>query len=398
MVAAASCVVLAGGLTGLLTAGGGEHGGERVATAPAPSLAVAPEPSSPAATPPSRASSPRTTAPAPSRAAPASRTPAAGPSALPGAPTSPAGPDGDGKSAGSGTGAGTGAGAGAGRLFRFPDSQVADWVDDHPADPRADAIEDGIARRPAAVWFADHSPGSITARVAAVTSAAARADAVPVLVAYDVPGRDCGGASRGGAPDLTAYDDWITRFARGLGDGDNIVILEPDAIAQSGCLPAADRAARFASLERAARVLKAAGPRTRVYFDAGHSGWLEPDRAAALLRQAGAARAGDGIFTNVSHFHRTADETAYARAVLDALGGPPGLGAVVDTSRNGNGAPPGGAWCDPAGRALGTPPTLRTGQARIDAYLWVKLPGESDGCTAAPGTFSPEAAYALVRG
>ncbi|MDT0415732.1 glycoside hydrolase family 6 protein [Streptomyces sp. DSM 41982] len=394
MVAAASCVVLAGGLTGLLTAGGGEHGGERVATAPAPSLAVAPEPSSPAATLPSRAPSPRTTAPAPSRAAPASRTPAAGPSALPGAPTSPAGPDGDGKSAASGTGAG----AGAGRLFRFPDSQVADWVDDHPADPRADAIEDGIARRPAAVWFADHSPGTITARVTAVTRAAARADAVPVLVAYDVPGRDCGGASQGGAPDLAAYDDWITRFARGLGDGENIVILEPDAIAQSDCLPAADRAARFASLERAARVLKAAGPRTRVYFDAGHSGWLEPDRAAALLRQAGAARAGDGIFTNVSHFHRTADETAYARAVLDALGGPPGLGAVVDTSRNGNGAPPGGAWCDPAGRALGTPPTLRTGQARIDAYLWVKLPGESDGCTAAPGTFSPEAAYALVRG
>ncbi|MFJ4438813.1 glycoside hydrolase family 6 protein [Streptomyces sp. NPDC088923] len=398
MVTAASCVVLAGGLTGLLTAGGGKDGGERVATAPAPSLA--PAPSSPAAATPSPdvPPSPRTTP----RSSAASRTPAAGPSSLPGAPTTPAGPDGDGKGRGSRTGAGSGteagSGAGAGKLFRFPDSQVADWVDAHPGDPRADAIEDGIARHPAAVWFADHGPGTITARVAAVTSAAVRADAVPVLVAYDVPDRDCGGASRGGAPDLAAYDDWITRFARGLGEGENIVILEPDAIAQSDCLPAADRAARFASLERAARVLKAAGPRTRVYFDAGHSGWLAPGRAAALLRQAGAARAGDGVFTNVSNFHRTSDERAYARAVLDALGGPPGLGAVVDTSRNGNGAPPGGAWCDPAGRALGTPPTLRTGQARIDAYLWVKLPGESDGCSAAPGTFSPEAAYALLRG
>ncbi|WP_433343327.1 glycoside hydrolase family 6 protein [Streptomyces sp. CA-253872] len=389
-----------------------------MATAPAPSLA--PEPTSRATTPPPRSvpPSPRGTAPSlsPSRAAPASRPPAAGPTPRPGAPLSPAGPDGDGGDGGGSTGTGAGAGAGKGtgrgtgkgtgdasgadaeRLFRYPDSQVLDWVAAHPGDPRADAIEDGIARRPAAVWFADHSPGTITARVAAVTSAARRAGAVPVLVAYDIPGRDCGGASQGGAPGLAAYDDWITRFARGLGDGENIVILEPDAIAQSDCLSAGERAARFASLERAARVLKAAGPRTRVYFDAGHSGWLAPARAAALLRQAGAARAGDGIFTNVSNFHRTTDETAYARAVLDALGGPPGLGAVVDTSRNGNGAPPGGAWCDPAGRALGTPPTLRTGRSRIDAYLWVKLPGESDGCAAAAGTFSPEAAYALVRG
>jgi len=82
--------------------------------------------------------------------------------------------------------------------------------------------------------------------------------------------------------------------------------------------------------------------------------------------------------------------------VLDALGGT-GLGAVIDTSRNGNGAPADGEWCDPAGRTLGRAPTLSTGEARIDAYLWVKLPGESDGCKGAPGTFSPSYAYDLAR-
>ncbi|MBK3561609.1 glycoside hydrolase family 6 protein, partial [Streptomyces sp. MBT56] len=55
-------------------------------------------------------------------------------------------------------------------------------------------------------------------------------------------------------------------------------------------------------------------------------------------------------------------------------------------------------WCDPAGRALGRTPTTRTGEARIDAYLWVKLPGESDGCSAAPGAFSPEYAHGLATG
>ncbi|PVC87557.1 glycoside hydrolase family 6 protein, partial [Streptomyces sp. CS014] len=72
--------------------------------------------------------------------------------------------------------------------------------------------------------------------------------------------------------------------------------------------------------------------------------------------------------------------------------------AVVDTSRNGNGAPPAGQWCDPAGRALGQTPTTQTGEARIDAYLWVKLPGESDGCSGAAGSFTPEYAYALATG
>ncbi|MBO0916302.1 glycoside hydrolase family 6 protein, partial [Streptomyces laculatispora] len=71
---------------------------------------------------------------------------------------------------------------------------------------------------------------------------------------------------------------------------------------------------------------------------------------------------------------------------------------VIDTSRNGNGAPKAGQWCDPEGRALGTAPTTDTGQARIDAYLWVKLPGESDGCKGAAGSFSPAYAYQLATG
>ncbi|NEC81988.1 glycoside hydrolase family 6 protein, partial [Streptomyces sp. SID7958] len=212
------------------------------------------------------------------------------------------------------------------------------------------------------------------------------------------PDRDCGGHSQGGAPDLDAYDGWIDRFAAGLGGGEVIVVLEPDSVAQAECLSAGARADRFASLARAGRVIKQANPRARVYFDAGHSGWNAPARQAAWLREAGAASSAssDGVFSNVSNFHSTADEIAHNRRVLDALGGT-GLGAVIDTSRNGAGAPADGEWCDPAGRKLGRAPTLDTGEARIDAYLWVKLPGESDGCKGAPGTFTPSYAYDLAR-
>ncbi|MEU6532906.1 glycoside hydrolase family 6 protein [Streptomyces sp. NPDC046928] len=285
------------------------------------------------------------------------------------------------------------------RLYRHPDSQVQEWVRDHPGDPRYAVIQSRIAAQPAAVWFADFTPDTITARVRAVTSAGAAQGRTPVVVPYVIPDRDCGGYSEGGAPGLAAYDAWIDRFAAGLGSGDVVVVLEPDSVAQSECLSAGERAARFASLARAGRVIKSANPRARVYYDAGHSGWHTPARQAGWLRQAGAASAAssDGVFSNVSNFHTTAAEIAYDRRVLDALGGGPGLGAVIDTSRNGAGAPPDGEWCDPSGRKLGRAPTLATGEARIDGYLWVKLPGESDGCKGEPGTFTASYAYELAR-
>ncbi|MFC8243377.1 glycoside hydrolase family 6 protein [Streptomyces chartreusis] len=285
------------------------------------------------------------------------------------------------------------------RLYRHPDSQVLEWVRDNPADPRHAVIESRIAAQPAAVWFADFTPDTVTARVRAVTSGGSALGRVPVVVPYAIPDRDCGGYSEGGAPGLDAYDAWIDRFAAGLGSGDVIVVLEPDSVAQADCLSERARADRFASLARAGRVMKAANPRARVYYDAGHSGWNAPARQADWLRQAGAAStaSSDGVFSNVSNFRTTSAEIAYDRQVLDALGGPASLGAVIDTSRNGAGAPADGEWCDPSGRKLGRAPTLATGESRIDAYLWVKLPGESDGCKGRPGTFTASYAYELAR-
>ncbi|WUK28400.1 glycoside hydrolase family 6 protein [Streptomyces sp. NBC_00370] len=363
---AASAVVAAGALVGTLVATGGPGPG-RADTASSASR-VAPAPSLPPLSP-----SPVATEPSPSPS------PTASPSKKPvKRPAPKARP--------------------ATALYRHPDTQVREWVGAHRDDPRRPVIESRIAARPEAVWFDAYDPGSITGEVRSVTSRAAAAGRTAVLVPYVIPQRDCGGASDGGAPDLAAYDGWIRNFARGLGSREVIVILEPDAIAENECLDAAQRAARYASLARAGRTLHAADPAAKVYFDGGHSGWNSATKQAGLLRAADAAGSSDGIFTNVSNFHRTTDEARYARAVLAALGGPARLGAVIDTSRNGNGAPPGDQWCDPAGRALGQAPTTRTGEARIDAYLWVKSPGESDGCKGAAGSFTADYAYELATG
>ncbi|MFE4602672.1 glycoside hydrolase family 6 protein [Kitasatospora indigofera] len=79
---------------------------------------------------------------------------------------------------------------------------------------------------------------------------------------------------------------------------------------------------------------------------------------------------------------------------------------VVDTSRNGRGAwtPPQGKysgdpqiWCNAPGRGIGARPTADTGVPLVDAYLWVKTVGQSDGqCNRSVpgGTVDPE--YGVV--
>jgi endoglucanase len=63
---------------------------------------------------------------------------------------------------------------------------------------------------------------------------------------------------------------------------------------------------------------------------------------------------------------------------------------IIDTSRNGQGPwtptaeqkaawPDPQDWCNPPRRGLGERPSTRTGTQLADAYVWIKVPGESDG-------------------
>ncbi|MCT9090075.1 glycoside hydrolase family 6 protein [Streptomyces sp. ASQP_92] len=272
--------------------------------------------------------------------------------------------------------------------------QAAEW---RGAGRAADAeLIERISLRPQADW---PRPEDIEQSVRALTGDAARAGRMPVLVAYNIPHRDCGGLSQGGAEDAAAYRTWIEAFARGIGDRPATVIVEPDAIAHlvSGC-PGAPSAERLSLLAHAVGQLKR-GPATKVYLDTGHSGWVT-DQSTLLepLRKAGVEQA-DGFSLNVSAFQTTASSAEYGHRLSAALGG---KHFVIDTSRNGNGPYTGGEepWCNPPGRALGTPPTAATGDALIDAYLWVKRPGESDGtCRGGPqaGRWWPEYALGLAR-
>ncbi len=272
-------------------------------------------------------------------------------------------------------------------------AQIVHWLLTHKKDPRVEVLRERIAEQPKAVWFTVYDPATITKETREYIQRADRAHGIPAVVAYMLPDRDCDGASWGGAPDWAAYQDWMADFAKGLGSERVLVFLEPDSVSLVTCLNKREQAQRGANLKRAVAVIKGANPRAEVYLDGGHSAWNPPAVQARRLRSAGVTSA-DGFFTNVANYRTTEAETAYGKRLLRELGDER-LRFVIDTSRNGNG-PKGLEWCDPPGRALGRPPTLQTGDPQIAGYLWIKPPGESDGCVGLAGGFYPKLAYALA--
>jgi cellulase/cellobiase CelA1 len=111
---------------------------------------------------------------------------------------------------------GAGGGALENQLFIDPDTQAADWVRDHPGDPRAQEIGQRVANQPTAHWFGQWN-GDITAAVSGYTIAASREHKVPVLVAYHIPHLNCGSrSSRGAKP-------WCNSPGRQLGSAPQVL-------------------------------------------------------------------------------------------------------------------------------------------------------------------------------
>jgi endoglucanase len=322
-------------------------------------------------------------------------------------------------------------------------------------DVRDAALIGAMEAVPRAVWFDSGTPAQVRQQVRQTMVEAAAERAVPVLVAYDIPGRDCAQYSAGGALDQAGYQAWISGFAQGIGKSQALVILEPDALGNlpSDCgLPASSYpftdAERYAELQDAAGALNQ-DPGVSVYLDGSHSAWQS---VGTMTQRLLAARVQDtqGFFLNVSNYQPTAELQDYGTWISDCIAmvtdssnadynNPAACGSqyypateadfstwalttqwyaqnmgnavaathfVVDTSRNGDGPnsmqqyasapydqPAGvtstlaaGNWCNPPGAGLGLRPTARTGVPLLDAYLWVKTPGQSDGqCDSAGG-------------
>src|SRR5271168_4867930 len=240
------------------------------------------------------------------------------------------------------------------------------------ADPPSPELT-AIANTPQAYWVV---PGSSASTVAKYVGDAQAAGAIPVLALYGIPHRDCGSFAAGGLATADTYRGWIDGIASQVGASRAAVVVEPDALAMADFLSGDQRQERYDLIRYAVDTLTR-DPNAAVYVDAGHLRWHSAEDMAARLNQAGVGRA-RGFSVNTANFFTTQDEIGYGEAISGLTNG---SHYVVDTSRNGAGPAPdsGLNWCNPSGRALGTPPTAATGGAHADAYLWIKRPGESDG-------------------
>jgi cellulose 1,4-beta-cellobiosidase len=341
---------------------------------------------------------------------------------------------------------------------------------DWSAAVRANAAQGGtlgpamstVAARPTAVWLDSitsiaGTPGRRGLR-AHLDAALAQQDAggepvVLTLVLYGLPIRSCTRASSG---DITDVADYRTRFIDPIAAilAETVyrplrvaVVVEPDALANAlfahfECPPASQiyQDAIPYALNRLRET-----PNVRIYLDVAQSnqlGWAETLKpAVAAIRQladrtaAGVAGV-DGFAVNVADYdpvdepfldigmtrngvsirqtkwvdwNNHLEESTFVdamHAALVAAGFPEGIGALVDTSRNGWGGPERPTavstltdvnafvdvsrvdrrptritWCNQKGAGLGEPPRA-TPRQHIHAYAWIKQPGVSDGTAA----------------
>lgn len=132
-----------------------------------------------------------------------------------------------------------------------------------------------------------------------------------------IPGRDCEPA---GAVDEAAYENWIGAFARGIGGGKAVVILEPDSLANlpsdslkndsslnATTYPFSD-AERLAEINYSVAAIEK-DPHVSVYLDGGNSAWQPVGTIAEALIRAGVENA-QGFVLNVSSNRYTANGIA----------------------------------------------------------------------------------------
>ena len=278
----------------------------------------------------------------------------------------------------------------SGQLYVDPYNTAANWLKDNPDHPSADLINAEIASKSTAVWFGDWNL-NVENDVRNYVDRAYDSDTIPVVIAYNIPNRRCNDVLDG-APDHGAYAEWIHGVADGLGNGPAIVLLEPGSLTHGDCFDDA----RGASISNAVTLIKDQCSMCSVYLDAGNSAFLAAPLVASRLVDADVFES-DGIFSNVGNYHSTPNEADFGQQVLAALGNPSGLGQVIDTSRNGNGSSDPYDWCDQQTAAIGQAPSFQTGWATVDAFVWLKVPGESDGCVGPAFSFVPEEALRMIN-
>ena len=233
---------------------------------------------------------------------------------------------------------------------------------------------------------------------------------------YDLPERDCAAVASNGQLTLAnggekryqkEFIDKIAASFKSHSQERIAVVLEPDSLANVATNLTIAKCAAAQDVYKhsiAYAIKQLALPNVTIYLDAAHAGWLgwsgNRDKIAALyadvLKEAGGVDRIRGFATNVSNYDSLENgdlaklepsdpakgELDYVKLLDQSLSevGIVGKAFVIDTGRNGRAGikTKSGSWCNIKGAGLGERPQANPAPL-VDAYLWIKPPGESDG-------------------
>jgi cellulose 1,4-beta-cellobiosidase len=258
---------------------------------------------------------------------------------------------------------------------------------------------------------------------------------IVTFVIYDVPDRDCSALASNGeilCADQactagiqqyeTQYIDPIVTIFKKYPSLQLVSIVEPDSLPNlaTNMDVAKCQQAQTAYVTCIAYAIKqlATIPNMAMYLDAAHGGWLgwanNMQKFVPIVKQvlteAGGISLINGFATNTANYQPLANiastsdpcklssegnqcinEAKYIQFMSQQMeaGGITGMTYVTDTSRNGVPAcrtdqnQPCSQWCNIKNSGLHIKPTTDTSSTGvgdlIDAFLWIKVPGESDG-------------------
>jgi cellulose 1,4-beta-cellobiosidase len=304
------------------------------------------------------------------------------------------------------------------RLYVNPDyaKTVETLAAAHPAEA---PLLKKMAELPTAIWLSWIADTKDLPRYlddAAAQQKSGGKPVVPVFVVYDMPNRDCNAEASAG--ELPANETGEARYQREYidviaaafaahPDQRVVAILEPDSLANLVTNlenPKCQAAEGIYKRGIAYAITKLSMPNVFIYLDAAHGGWLGWPRnlpkSVALYKEVLAMAGGPdrirGFALNVSNYNPPKDPTnpkrdpaaapndelGYAQDLSKALAGAgiTGKGFIIDTSRGGKAyiRQSNANWCNIKGAGLGERPQASPAPM-VDAYLYVKVPGESDG-------------------
>jgi endoglucanase len=286
-----------------------------------------------------------------------------------------------------------------------------DWKRyDRAGKKRQAALMARIAREPKFRWFGKFTGYNPAAKVRSFLDRVqcAQKGAVPLMAILRGQSKECHGTyTGGGKAEDRAHRRWLDGFAQGIGNARVVIAYEPDSLGTLDCLRLGRRRARMRVLRYGVKVLSKL-PNATIYLEAGASDWEGAGSMARKLRFIGIRRV-RGFMLNVTHSDWTSANTRFGTRLSRLLGG---KHFVINTSINGRGPSHVfkhingrrvrfNIWCNAPRAGLGPTPTSKTGNPRVDAYLWIGRPGYSGGsCNGGPlpiGTWWPKHAMKLAR-